>query len=137
MEDFDMFYHPQLGWIDIDREQAVSIGIEFYINQLHSMGFEAAMTKSGKPKKLTEVLADFPFEPGDLLVFVALLGDGWKRLSLKQAEELGCSFFMNSKVGRVCPLEKQFGNAKCIFDFKGFNWFLADRKSLYDSPLPF
>jgi len=137
MNDFDMFHHPQLGWIELDKAEADSIGIELYINQLHTMGFDSAMAKSGRPKKLVDVLAEFPFVDEDLMVYVSLMKDGWKRLQMSHAEDLGCSFFLNSKVGRVSPLFKTFGNAKCVFDFNGFTWYFGSKKLLYGAPLPF
>lgn len=132
-----MFHHPQLGWVELDKAEADSIGIELYINQLHNMGFDSAMTTSGRPKKLVDVLAEFPFVAEDLMVYVLLLKDGWERLQLSRAEDLGCNCFLNSKVGRVSPLFKTFGNAKCVFDFNGFTWFIGRQKFVYSAPLPF
>lgn len=137
MDDFDMFHHPQLGWIELDKDEAETTGIELYVSQLNAMGFDSAMTKSGKPKKLADVLSELPYIDEDLVVYVSLLKDGWERLQIKRAEEMECAFFLNSKVGRVSPLFKDFGNAKCVFDFGGFNWYFNNKKLLYGAPLPF
>lgn len=132
-----MLHHPQLGWIEIDKAEAASIGIELYISQFHNMGFDSAVTTSGKSKKLIDLLSEFPFEESDLIVYVSLLGDGWQRMQLSHAENLERTCFLNSKAGKVSPLFKTFGNAKCVFDFNGFTWYFGRKKMLFAAPLPF
>lgn len=137
MEDFNTFHHPKLGWIEFDKSEIYYNGLEVYVNQLHSLGFDLAMSTSGKPKKLDDVLIDLPFDCNELAVYILLLEDGWKRMQMSHAEDLGVIFFLNSKVGRVNPLYKTFGNAKCVFDLNGFNWYIKSKKLVYGSPLPF
>lgn len=132
-----MYHHPKLGWVELDKAEVKSIGMELYINQLHFLGFDLAKSESMRPKKLIDILRDFPFESNDLKIYTSLLSDGWKRVQMSRAEDLGCRFFLNLNAGMVSPLFKTFGNAKCIFDSDGFSWYFGSKKIVYGSPLQF
>jgi hypothetical protein len=86
---------------------------------------------------LKNLISGVPFAKEDFVVYVSLLEDGWRRLTLAEAENRRSRFLLDVNGAQVQPLFKEFGNAKCIFDLFGFNWYAEGQEFVYSAPLPF
>lgn len=135
--EFNKFFHPEIGWHDVNVAEINSIGNAFYLYQLYKLGVTEVANAEGASKKLKTLISGLPFSNDDFAVYSTLLEDGWNRLTSAEAEGREWRYFLDVNGKDVQPLFKEFANGKCVFDLFGFNWIFKDQKFIYAAPVPF